>query len=376
MAALLVMNRNDDQRKQMTTSGLNAPLTNEGFLTVARWNSIAQMEAFIFRVMMHENCQVLSERMLHDFVATGFRDLLDPRKGFEEDETSLTLRDVVRVLKGMDWVKTGGQDVDDEVMKQGTRVRIHERRRATVQRVLPPDSTTQKTRYVAYYDELNGDEAEDHEILDDEQLHARTLMPKIPKYMLSSKIKEGVRKFAWQVDYGKKSAILPALQVVSDVLTWQKPVFAWLILAVLLIKVALNLIAFFLPAYALMAWISSNTGHFVLVGVLILSFLVFAQPLAWIMPWVSMRSDWVRRKRTAPDTWPFFKQEDDLVLDVGEASLSPKDITKETSRWSSPRTKSPKASPTPQADQAEDSAGTAPLLEPPQAGSKPCCVIC
>lgn len=376
LAALLLMNRLEGQRLQMTTSGLNAPLTNQGFLTVARWNSILQMEAFLVRVMLHQACQVTSERDLHDFVATGFREILDPRSGFAEDDTSLTLADVVRVLKGMDWVVT--KDVDDALIKQGTMVRIHERRRATVTKVLPPDSSTGNSRYVVHYDEINGDDDEDHEIVEDEEIHIRTLMPKIPKYMLGSKIKENVRKFAWQIDYGKKSAIIPALQQISDVLTWKKPLIAGLIFAVFVLRIIVNLIAFFYPEHSFSKIFARNLNHYIMVVILITSFVVFAQPLAWIRPMVIMRYEWATRKRVAPDMWPFFTSEDTdaMVLDVSstEGSSPPKkagDLSPKKNPRSLKFAKSPKEHVAPE---AEDTA--APLLEPPKAGSKPCCVIC
>jgi len=357
LAALLVMNCREALRQQMTTSGLNAPLTNEGFLTVARWNSILQMETFLYRVMMHQGGQVLNERALHDFVATGFRELLDPSKGFEEDDTSLTLPDIVRVMKGMDWCSLQGKDLDDELIKVGSMVRIHERRRATVSSVLPAENGDGRKRYVVHYDELEGHEAEEEcETLYEEQLHVRTLIPRVPKYLLSSKIKENFRKVAWQIDYGKRSAILPALQFISDVVTWKIAWVAGLIVAFFVLNMVMSLISFFEPGEFLtdVIWISKHIGHYVFVAVVIISFLVFAQPLAWIIAAAKMLKEWFSSKRAAPDMWPFFTPlgngEEDVLLDVATS---------------------------PRGAKAEDdnTAGTVPLLKP-GSGAKRSCLPC
>jgi len=374
MAALLLMNCREGQRQQMTTSGLNAPLTQKGFLIVARWNSILQMQAFIYRVMMHQGCQVLSERGLHDFVARGFRDLLDPSRGFEEDDTSLTLPDIVRVLKKMDWVAVNKKDVDEAVLKERSMVRIQERRRATVSRVLPPEIGEDRTRFVVQYDELDGTEENETEVLYADQLNVRTVMPKIPKYMISGKIQENIRKLAWQIDYGKHLAIIPALHTISDVMTWKIPLATFSMFAFCVFQMVIHVVSCFLPegSFSNLIWLSQNMGTFVLAAVLIVLFIVFAHPLGWIVPMFRMVKEWMTRKRTAPDIWPFFTRsegsgEASLVLDVramGSATpISKKDGAGSTSPkrvWSMiANTSSRDGGP-----EAESVNSEAPLLQP------------
>jgi hypothetical protein len=316
---------------------------------------------------MHQGGQVMSERSLHDFVARGFRELLDPTGGHAEDDTLLTLPDIVRVLKEMDWVSTQSKDVDGDLIKEGSIVRIHERRRATVSSVLPPEAGSVKKRYLVQYDELEeGDEAEG-DILYEEEMHVRTMMPKVPKYLLSTKIKENIRKVAWQIDYGKKSAVIPALQFIRDVVTWKKACLAGFIVAFFVIKIIVFLFCFCSNwniidtegSVASLVWISEHAGDYVFIGVLILTFTVFAQPLGWIMPMARMRKEWHTSKRAAPDMWPFFTPvgtgPDDVVLDMVSNESRP----------------SNKASP----GDDDGTAGKVPLLQP-GSGAKRSCLPC
>merc|ERR1719291_42877 len=101
------------------------------------------MEAFLLRVVLHKGGEVVSEKELRDFVTRGFRNGV----------SSLTLPDVISVLKEMDWVTLRSKDVEETRVRPGSRVRIRERRRATVDRVLPAEQGTDRRRVRVNYDE-------------------------------------------------------------------------------------------------------------------------------------------------------------------------------------------------------------------------------
>ncbi|CAK0846884.1 unnamed protein product [Prorocentrum cordatum] len=303
---LLLLNGFGVQRQKMTTSGLNAPLNNKGFEIVAGWNSILQMEAFLLRVVIHKGGEVESERELRDFVTRGFR------KGI----SSFTLQDVIHVLKDMDWVTPRGKNVEEAKIKPGSMVRIHERRRATVDKVFPPEQGTDRKRIEVHYDELEQHEETTAEICYEDELHVRTVMPQVPKVLLSGKVKQNIRKIGWQLDSGKKSNLLPVLRLISDVLTWKRPLLTALIAIYLVFRLVMAVLALCHPKNGFVTsfvWVMRNAGNIFLFAAVVASFILFAQPLNWLIPLIRMLSGWLVSKRRAPAIWAFHTPHLDLA---------------------------------------------------------------
>jgi hypothetical protein len=300
-AALLVLNSFEGQRREMTTSGLNAPLNNEGFRAVANWRSVLQMEAFLVRVVVARGGQIELERELRDFVTLAFR------RGIP----SATLEDVVGLLKTMDWVTFQGKDKDDIKIREGSLVRIHERRRATVDQVLLPNNTGRR-QVVVHYDEADEDEKSHMETLYENEIHTRVVIPKIPKVLLSGKIKQEIRKLGWQIDSCKRSAIIPMLQWVSDVCTWQAPMFTSILLGYLLLRVLLATVHFLVPELHVVSetvWILRNVSHLALGAAIVASVLFIAKPMQFLVPLMRMLTTWSASRRQAPEIWPFLAPE-------------------------------------------------------------------
>ncbi|CAK0892568.1 unnamed protein product [Prorocentrum cordatum] len=285
LAALLVLNCFERQRREMTTSGLNAPLNDEGFRAVANWRSVLQMEAFLVRVVVARGGQIELERELRDFVTMGFR------RGIP----SATLEDVVAVLKSMDWVTFHGRDKDEIRIREGSRVRIHERRRATVDQVLPPEACTGRRQVVVHYDEADDEEQLQTETLYEDEVHVRTAIPKIPNVLLSGKVKQEIRKVGWQIDSCKRSSVLPVLRWISEVLTWQAPMSTCILMAYLLFRVVLATLHFVNPhlcVVGMTVWFMRNLGHIGLATAVIASAVFLARPLQCLFPLARMLITW------------------------------------------------------------------------------------
>lgn len=292
---LLLLNRQEGQRKSMTTSGLNAPLNNTGFKLVVRWRSIPQMEVFLYRVVLDRGGQLVSERELHEFVA----------KGLYKGASSLALEEVINVLGTMDWVTF---DSKETKVKPGSLVRIHERRRGTVEKIIPSEAGTDRMRVVVHYDEIDREDQDHMETCYEDHLHVRTVLPKIPKVLLPGKLKQNIRKIGWQLDYGKKSMVLPMLRFISDVLTWKTPLLTTVLAVYLVFRATMTSMEYFFPGpfVNMSMWLLRNTSHIVLEVALCAFFTVFAQPLAWLLPLLRMLAGWRASRRQAPRLWAFF----------------------------------------------------------------------
>jgi hypothetical protein len=296
MAMLLLLNMNAGLRQDMTTSGLNAPITEKGFSIVARSRSIIQMEAFLLRAVVHRGGTVDSERELHDFVARAFR----------YGKPLPSLRTTLHVLAHQEWVTINKEETR---IKSGTKVRINERRRATVQSV--NDETVHFT-----YDEPP-------EPLDGEcsigDIVTRTVLPPIPQVMLNSKVKQSLRKLGFQIDAAKQSVILPMLKVTSDVVSWEKPLFTTLIFLYLVFRTILPTMNFLINLGKLdadefwwvpsMVWLFRNLVSVLAVSVFVGLFVLFAEPLAWIFPASRMFFNLRYQTRSAPAIWAFYSTE-------------------------------------------------------------------
>merc|ERR1719291_500279 len=106
------------------------------------------------------------------------------------------------------------------------------------------------------------------------------MIPRVPKALLSSKIKQNIRKAGWQIDSGKRSNILPALRLISDVLTWKRPLLTTLVVGFLVFRVTMALMHMFFPNefVTMFIWLMRNAGTIVLFAAVVVSFIIFAQP--------------------------------------------------------------------------------------------------
>jgi len=295
LAIVFVMLSNDTWRHEMTTSGLNAPLDQEGFLAVAKWNETSEMHAFLVRIIQARLGTIISMQELVHFAGT----ICEGERG----QVPITYDELLQAMHDLWFLDLPHK----ELVQKGTLVRVNERRRGTAQEVTGT-GVHQKVKVV--FDEPSFDHTEMDGVYPKQIVLPRITVPGVPRMLVPKSVQAIVAVAMYQVNDFKEN-LLPVAAAIRKFFVWNKPQY---MVPLLVFLVGRALLSFY-------AWYDEDSWSFFIISVLatirnsilgiVIIALLFSKSRAVrvfnsILQIIRSRT----ASRNAPEGWTFYKAAD------------------------------------------------------------------
>jgi len=234
LACVLLYLSNPSWRNEISTGGLNAPLTQEGYVMVAAWDKTDEMFTFLMRIIQARLGTVISMQDLVHFAGT-----LVNGVGQEPD---IAYDEVLKVIHDVWFI-----DLPDvkELLDEGTLVRVHERRRGVVKELGKSNQNTPEEEITVKFDEEDWDNpgAATEGVHPRRVVFPRLDIPSIPTPIVPKAVKAILALCMYHVQ-DVKDKIMPIASQVRAFFTWQKPMYMSAVIAYLFARAALSFVAF------------------------------------------------------------------------------------------------------------------------------------
>jgi len=236
LACVLVYLSNEKWRNEISTGGLNAPLTQEGYLMVAAWDKTDEMFAFLMRIIQARLGTVISMQDLVHFAGT-----LVTGIGQEPD---VSFDEVLKVIHDVWFVDMPSSS---DLLEKGTLVRVHEHRRGTVKELGRSKQDSPEQEITVQFDEEDWElpgstRSEDKGVYPRRVVFPRLAIPPIPTPLVPKSVK-AILAVAQYHTQDVKEKILPVAAQIRAFFTWQKPLYMSALIAYLLARAALSFFA-------------------------------------------------------------------------------------------------------------------------------------
>jgi len=293
LALVMILLKSDSWRYSLSTNGMNAPLSQEGLVQVAKFNSTDEMHVYLIR-MVQASCGTISEAGWQELVH--FAGTVVQGDG----KVDVTYDDLLKALKDL-WFLDFPTGNPIEV---GSLVRVNDRRRGTVTKVHHDDKVD------VDYDEPTKSDPTDMSVkkAHTKDVAVRPYAPAIPRMLVPKSLRGLVTSIQFQVESTKK-ALLPACEALRAFFVWKRPVKISLLIIYLVFRAYVSFYAFFFDkswchvAIVVMTWLRNG-----IVALLVL-WVLFGQARLWkVLRAIGlMAAGKCCDSRQAPDCWKFYK---------------------------------------------------------------------
>ncbi|CAJ1331498.1 unnamed protein product [Effrenium voratum] len=300
VALVLFLTRFESWRAPMSTNGNNARLNDDGLKLIARTQSVTEMNNFLIRMVTSQMGTINSLQDLVHFAGTIVQG---------DGEVTVTYDKIMKALHDLwflDFPAGGAPIVNDSL------VRVNDRRRGTVAKIKEPAPNRTK-KVVVEFDEPDylqpGVMSGEYEAWD---VQIRPSVPNIPRMFVPKDIQGLVASLQFEVDNVKKS-VLPAAESLRAFFGWQRPMWMYLLILILLFRSYLSLEGFLEEDswchFAITVFTMIRNG---IAGLLVIAVLV-GQARIWgiLRGMALMAYGKCFDQRQAPKIWKFYKGKDE-----------------------------------------------------------------
>eukprot|EP00931_Biecheleriopsis_adriatica_P079092 TRINITY_DN52507_c0_g1_i1.p1 TRINITY_DN52507_c0_g1~~TRINITY_DN52507_c0_g1_i1.p1 ORF type:complete len:305 (-),score=31.92 TRINITY_DN52507_c0_g1_i1:53-967(-) len=295
MATVLMMLSDEARRHEMTTSGINASLDQQGFLAVALWNETLEMHTFLVRVVHAHLGTIISMQELLHFAGTICEG--------EHGQVPITFDELIRIMQDLWFVEIP----HDGLLKKGSLVRVNSRRRGTVREL--KGSGVSQTVIVAFDEASLNDPGMQGEY-PIQLVKPRMTVPTIPRVLVPKNIQTLVEMAMYQVNDFKEH-VVPIASAARSFFRWQMPQYMVPLVIYLVCQASLAFHGFYdkqsLSFSIMLALVYIRNCIF---GILFIAILFSRSKVVRRVRSIFriIMSRWA--SRNAPDCWKFYKAAD------------------------------------------------------------------